>query len=163
VLHLIPAPAHRLSLRLAHALRKRWWRLARPRLAGCRVLALDAEARVLLVRHSYGPDHWTPPGGGLGRGEDPLEAARRELLEETACRLEMATSIAVIEENLHGAGNSVHVIAGLTRDLPRPDGREIVDAQFFAIDGLPQAISARMRMRLPDWITAAKAAHRLTE
>ena len=75
MLHLIPAPAHRTVLRIAHGLRLRWWRMRKPRLAGCRVLALDREDRVLLVRHSYGSGKWMPPGGGLTRGEDALAAA----------------------------------------------------------------------------------------
>jgi 8-oxo-dGTP pyrophosphatase MutT (NUDIX family) len=87
VLHLIPPPLHRAALRLAHALRKVWWRVGKPRLNGCRVLARDADGRVLLVRHCYGSGRWMLPGGGMKRGEDPLLAAERELLEEVGCRL----------------------------------------------------------------------------
>ena len=47
MLYLIPPPVHRAGLRIAHALRTRWWRLARPRVTGCRVLAFDARGRVL--------------------------------------------------------------------------------------------------------------------
>lgn len=164
MLHLIPlcwlpAPLHRAGLRLAHALRRRWWRLRAPRLAGCRVIALDAEGRVLLIRHSYGSGHWMPPGGGLARAESPVLAAMRELREETGCRLELAQCLEQVEEDLHGAGNQVHVVAGLTRDWPRPDGREVIAAAFFAIDALPDSLAPALVARLPGWITAAKAGH----
>ena len=40
------------------------------------------EGRVLLIRHKR-LGIWLPPGGELLEGESPLEAARRELREET--------------------------------------------------------------------------------
>lgn len=51
-----------------------------------RVLCLDPQGRVLLLRWRDPVDHtifWEPPGGGLEPGESPLAAARRELHEET--------------------------------------------------------------------------------
>ncbi|MEV4137606.1 NUDIX domain-containing protein [Dactylosporangium sp. NPDC049742] len=51
-----------------------------------RVICLDAADRVLLLRWrdpSDGRWLWEPPGGGIDPGETPLEAARRELAEET--------------------------------------------------------------------------------
>jgi 8-oxo-dGTP diphosphatase len=41
--------------------------------------------RVLLIQRTRDPDagYWNAPGGKIDRGEDPLDAARRELREET--------------------------------------------------------------------------------
>jgi 8-oxo-dGTP pyrophosphatase MutT (NUDIX family) len=157
MLHLIPKRLHRLAYRLAHALRRVWWRVARPRVSGCRVLAFDGEGRVLLVRHSYGSGNWMAPGGGLKRGEDPLPAAARELAEECGCRLEDAWRVALVEEPLNGATNAVHVIAGRAVGEAVPDGREVIDARFFAPEALPQPMSALLRRDLPGWLAAVKS------
>ncbi len=50
------------------------------------VVALDREGRVLLVgqyRYTLDEYSWEIPEGGAAPGEDALEAAQRELLEET--------------------------------------------------------------------------------
>lgn len=135
-------------------MRRQVWRVWKPRLAGVRVLAVDGEGRVLLVRHSYGSGAWMPPGGGLRRGEDPVLAGARELQEETGCVLADARLLMVQSEDLHGAANVVRIVAGLTRDAPRPDGREIVAARFFAPDALPDDLVSGLREVLPQWVAA---------
>ena len=160
MLHLIPPPLHRLAYRLAHRLRLRWWRLRKPLLTGCRVLAFDSAGRVLLVRHSYGSGQWMPPGGGISRGEAPLGAAIRELHEETGCPLIDACEFGLVEEPLHGTINRVHLITGSTSGVPKPDGREVIAAAFFATPTLPSEMTPNFAKVLPGWITAAKAALR---
>jgi 8-oxo-dGTP pyrophosphatase MutT (NUDIX family) len=157
MLHLIPAPLHRLAYRLAHRLRLHWWRWRKPLLIGCRVLAFDSEGNLLLVRHSYGSGKWMPPGGGARRGEEPLGAAIRELLEETGCALTGAEEFGRIDELLHGAINRVHLITGIASGVPRPDGREVIAAAFFAPHTLPTKMTPNFANALPGWITAAKA------
>ena len=160
MLHLIPRSLHRLALRGAHAARKAWWRMRRPEIAGCRVLVFDESDRVLLIRHSYGHAGWMLPGGGLARGEAPLAAAVREVREETSCNLSEADVVTVLVEPLWGARNTVHLIAGRTRDRPSPDGREVIAAEFFAAHELPDDIAGAAQRHLPQWITAAKAGRR---
>jgi ADP-ribose pyrophosphatase YjhB (NUDIX family) len=51
-----------------------------------RVILLDPDNRVLLMRYDDGPPngvHWSTPGGGLNPGEDFKAGAARELAEET--------------------------------------------------------------------------------
>lgn len=51
-----------------------------------RVVVLDPDDRVLLLRYDDAPPngpHWSTPGGGLESGEDHPTAALRELTEET--------------------------------------------------------------------------------
>ena len=158
MLHLIPAPLHRAGLNLAHAVRIRWWQWRKPLLIGCRVLAFDDAQRVLLIRHSYGSGRWMLPGGGVDRGEDPLAAGIRELAEETGCALHDPILFGQVEEPLHGTTNRVHLVTGTAIGIVRGDGREVIEATFFALDALPPDLSYLVDRYLADWVTAATAA-----
>lgn len=160
MLRLIPSPLHRGGLIIAHRLRLVWWRLRRPTINGCRVLTFDRAGRVLLVRHSYGSRRWMLPGGGFAKGEDARAAARRELREEVGCDLADPALFGVVEEPLSGATNRVHLVCGMVRGQPRADGREIVEAAFFAPEALPQDLAAALAAGLSGWIKAAEAALR---
>jgi 8-oxo-dGTP pyrophosphatase MutT (NUDIX family) len=53
-----------------------------------RVLLLDQENRVFLLKTHFDPEvqlppRWITPGGGIDPGESPIQAAIRELREET--------------------------------------------------------------------------------
>lgn len=155
MLRLIPAPLHRQALRVAHRLRLVWWRVRKPRLDGCRVLAFDAQDRVLLVRHAYGSGRWLLPGGGIKRGELPLLAARREFAEEAGCGLVQLRLLEVLEEPLSGAINRVHLVTGRIEGVPRPDGREIIALACFAATALPADLSPALELRIGAWIAQA--------
>ena len=152
MLHLIPAPLHRLVLRCAHAVRRVWWRLAKPTLRGTRVLAFDAAGRVLLIRHSYGSGHWMLPGGGIGRGEEPLAAGVRELREETACVLLNPRCFAEVEAQIYGTVHRVYMVCGEAQGTVRCDGREVIEARFCAPDALPEPLSPALQLQFPQWL-----------
>jgi 8-oxo-dGTP pyrophosphatase MutT (NUDIX family) len=158
MLHLIPASLHRRALRLAHRIRLAWWRIRKPQLDGCRVLAFDDKGRVLLVRHAYGSGRWMLPGGGLRRGEDALGAATREFAEEAGSTLEAARLFGRVDEPLSGANNRVHLVTGWIAGAPRPDGREIVELGLFVAEALPPNLSAALERSITGWVAQARAA-----
>lgn len=137
MLHLIPAPLHRLILRVGHRTRIWWRRRFRRPSAGVSFIGLDDEQRVLLVRHAYGSGRWCLPGGGLGRHEDPADCARREMREELGCAIDQLRLVAAFDETMFGAPHQAYVFTGRFVGEPRPDGREVVETRWFALDSLP--------------------------
>jgi len=154
MLHLIPRPLHRALYQVAYLVRSAWWRSLRPTIHGCRVVALDEQGRALLIRQTYGPRHWVTPGGSVGRKEDPVATAHRELAEETGCTLALARKVAEVLERPMGAYNVVHVVVGFAGGALEPDGREVAEAGWFALDDLPTDVAPRIRAGLASWIAA---------
>lgn len=158
MLHLIPAPLHRALYRVAHAVRRRWWRIRRPRRSSVVVVAFDERDRVLLVRHSYGPPLWALPGGGMDRGEDPAQAAAREIREELGCELADLTPIDASEERIAGSLDLRHIFIARVVGEPVPDMREIVAVAFFDPEALPEACARRSRERIAQALAHRRAA-----
>ncbi|MFN6936158.1 MAG: NUDIX domain-containing protein [Tsuneonella sp.] len=149
--YLIPRPLHRAALRVAHNLRHRWRKFAKVRLAGVSVFVTDMDGRLLLVRHSYGPGGWALPGGGMGRNEDPIDAARREVREEVGCTLDQIRILDSIQETISGSPHTAWLAAGVTQDRPQPDRREVIDARFFPLHSLPEPLTVLTRKRIDAW------------
>ena len=149
--NLLPASLHRALLPLAARLRHRWRRWRKAPIAGVSVIVTNLSGDVLLLKHSYGPPVWALPGGGLQRGEDPLECARREMREELGIDLARLERVAVIEEVLSGSPHTAHIFAGVCDRQPRPDGREVVEARFFPPHSLPEPLGRHTRTRIAAW------------
>ncbi|SMB96996.1 NUDIX hydrolase [Deinococcus hopiensis] len=52
-------------------------------------LIFNEEGQVLLVRQNYGAYRWGAPGGIVDPGETPMQAARREAVEETGVQIKI--------------------------------------------------------------------------
>jgi 8-oxo-dGTP pyrophosphatase MutT (NUDIX family) len=154
MLHLIPPPLHRRLYRAADRARRLWWRIRKPRRTSVLVAAFDDRGRLLLVRHSYGPQVWALPGGGIGRAEDPASAAAREFREELGCDLADIALAEATEEEDSGSHDLRHLFTAGLAGTPKPDMREIVAIGLFGPDELPVPCDRRVRRA----IALAKAA-----
>lgn len=148
---LLPAPIHRALLPWAHRIRHNWRRWRGTPIAGVSVVISNLGGDVLLLKHSYGPDVWGLPGGGLKPGEDPLEAARREVREELGIALARIESFAMLEEVISGSPHTAHLFAAVCDQQPKPDRREIIEARFFPSHSLPEPLGRITRARINAW------------
>lgn len=148
---LLPAPLHRALLPLAHSIRHAWRRWRKTPIAGVSVVITNLGGDVLLLKHSYGPAVWGLPGGGLKPGEDPAEAARREVYEELNLTLSAIELVGVIEEVISAAPHTAYLFAAICDQRPSPDRREITEARFFPSHSLPEPLGRITRTRIDAW------------
>ncbi|WP_185960240.1 NUDIX hydrolase [Erythrobacter insulae] len=136
---------------LAHRVRHSWRKWRGSPIAGVSVVLTNLSGDILLLRHSYGPEVWALPGGGLKPGEDPEECARREVMEELGIAIEAMETLGPIAENLSGSPHTAHLFAATSNARPKPDGREVTVARFFPTHSLPEPLGEVTQRRLAIW------------
>ncbi|WP_417417020.1 NUDIX domain-containing protein [Hoeflea sp.] len=137
----------RLVTRVLHT----WFALSRGMTLGVRAAAFDADGRVFLVRHSYVPG-WHMPGGGVERGETFNQALTKELREEGNLEISGQAELFAVYFN-SGTSRRDHVAfyrCTVTQTAPKRADREIVESGFFALDALPEGVTAATRRRLEE-------------
>jgi len=127
-------------------------RFARPMTLGVRGLVIDADNRVLLVRHTYVPGYFLP-GGGAESGETLEQSLIRELAEEGNIRVTAPSTLFGLYFNKRLSRRD-HVALYIVRDFvqtgPRAPDYEIAEAGFYARDALPAGTTPATRARLAE-------------
>lgn len=128
-----------------------WWRVRRSMTLGVRGIATDVAGAVLLVRHTY-TKGWHLPGGGVERGENAVQALKRELEEEAGISLHGVPVLMGCYANHANFPNDHILTYRVDRWSPvaSDHGHEIAERAFFALDALPVETTRGTRRRLAE-------------
>ena len=120
----------------------RAWASSKP--TACAVVT-DERGRALLARRAGEPfrGYWDLPGGFVDEGEHPLDALRRELLEETGLQVEPEQFLGIWIDR-YGEAEDAHATLNLYWTARVVGGEasaadDVTELAWFAPDGLPPA------------------------
>jgi ADP-ribose pyrophosphatase len=109
------------------------------------MMAVDDERRILLVRQyrlPAGGYMWELPAGRLDPGEKPLQAAKRELIEETGYRAKRWTKLAsfFVSPGFVDERMTIFLAEGLTAGVATPMDDERIETRWFAASEVERMI-----------------------
>jgi ADP-ribose pyrophosphatase YjhB (NUDIX family) len=129
-----------------------YWRLTRSLTMGAQGVVIDAQDRVLLIRHTYRPG-WHFPGGGVEKNETVHEALSRELREEAGVEIEGRPHLFSLYANFR-LFPSDHICLFVVRDWRQPispqPNAEIAEHGLFTRQALPEGTVEPVRRRLAE-------------
>jgi ADP-ribose pyrophosphatase YjhB (NUDIX family) len=120
----------------------------------------DARRREVLLMRRSDNGHWGLPGGYVEPGESVIEAAAREVYEETGVRIEIGRLVGVYSDPSRQVleypdGNRIQAVNLCFEAIPVGEGRattpeETLETGYFATDGLPEPFVPIHGIRLDD-------------
>ena len=129
-----------------------YWFVRRPRTFGAHAIAFTPRSTIVLVKLRYARG-WRLPGGGMKKGEDPREAALRELREEIGMICHGPVQLAgELQENPDWKRDTASLV--IVRDVEyRPKWNwEVEEVKEAALTELPADLSARTQR----WLDAVR-------
>ena len=122
----------------------------------CTAVLVVKDGKVMLTKRAINPykDWWDLPGGFMENGEDPIEGAKRELLEETGLIIEVEKLLDV-EVDKYG-DNGVYTLN--FQFISKPVGGElqpqsdVSEVRWFEPEEIPENVAfANCRNALKKW------------
>ena len=103
------------------------------------------QKQVLLLKHRFrAGSGWGLPGGFLERGEQPIDALRRELREEIGLELE---DVEIFASRSFEKPKQVEVLFRARANANvKPLAMEVERAEWFSIDSLPEGLPRDQRV-----------------
>ena len=118
---------------------------------GVKVMVFNEAGEVLLIRNSYGAtSQFLLPGGGVGRREEPRDAAVREIREEVGIDLVDVELVGTFQSTAEGKRDTIHLFRAKASGEITVDSLEVEEARFFALGALPDNVSAATRRRIQE-------------
>ncbi|HPG89986.1 MAG TPA: NUDIX domain-containing protein [Hyphomicrobium sp.] len=139
---------------------QRYWRVSRGLTLGAQGCVIDANNRVLLIRHTYRPG-WHFPGGGVEKGETIEFALQRELEEEAGIVIDGRPRLFGLYANndlFPGDHIALFVVRSWRQPhIPKPN-HEIAEQGFFGLGDLPGDVNAATHTRIKEVLYATPPA-----
>jgi 8-oxo-dGTP pyrophosphatase MutT (NUDIX family) len=132
-------------------LRRIYWFIFRPNTYGVKIIAVSA-GKVLLVKNRY-DKYWYLPGGGIKKGENSLQCARREGKEECGIVLENLKVLAEYTNIAEYKKDQITLLFGDISGQNTQKGLEIDELGFFDMNFLPENTSSATKRRINEYLS----------
>lgn len=142
----------RIFIRILQKILRVWHKLLpTAKTIGVRALVIEGD-KILLVKHTY-MDGWYSIGGGVEKGESPIQALKRELMEEVGVEVLHSPKIfGAYHNNAEGRDDYVVLyICERFKQTKPSQSFEIQEMRWFALDDLPEDLSPGTKRRLEEY------------
>jgi 8-oxo-dGTP diphosphatase len=116
---------------------------------------IDEDDRILCVRMNYATRAWTTPGGRMEPGESPLDAVKREVLEETGLDV-VADELVGVYSKPYKDDIVLFFRARVVGHNPWEPNDEIAQIGYFCRGELPEPMGLGARIRVIDALDGTK-------
>lgn len=98
---------------------------------------IEKDGKYLLVQENKEKcrGEWNIPAGGVDDGENVVDAAKREVFEETGCKVEITGVLEIVNKNLENMDVLTFVFdTELIEENIKIDGKEISNVDWFSYE-----------------------------
>ena len=121
------------------------WLVTQKFLVGVVGIVLNNANEVLLLHHSYRKEYpWGLPSGWLKKGEQPKDAIKREIAEETGLNIIVVRPLVIDSDRSWARVDLVFLCAVADGQITPSD--EVSSAQFFRVEKLPKILPSQISL-----------------
>ena len=98
---------------------------------------IEKDGKYLLVQENKEKcrGKWNIPAGGVDDGENVIEAAKREVFEETGCKVKINGILEIVNQNMENIDVLIFIFnTELIEENIQIDGEEISDVKWFTYE-----------------------------
>ena len=121
------------------------WLITPKFLVGVVGVVINQSKQILLLKHTYRHKYpWGLPGGWLKRGEQPMQALQREIMEETGMTIEVVRPLIVEGDEDWPRVDLIFLCRMINDEFSSSD--EVFSAKFFTLLEIPEIMPSQKRL-----------------